>query len=230
MTPRFIINTALGAILILALQAASVAAQSRSAVQGSATKSYPIVRRETYDRVIDIVFPRDNPDYSKTIFAFVIRFRPYSQPESQLIIRRGTEQIEVIEFISLDGDIYVKLNELLARGYKEDAVELAKAIRVKRRVITASFAQVKQWYTGFFDSLANTTKTLREQGGESDRTGGSETIFLHGGIYDLWYEQRLNRMSFSLYDVDLDDVRASAHFKLVQWMDSVRRDVREPKQ
>lgn len=229
MTLRLIINAALGAMLILAPQVTSVEARSGSAVQDRTPKSYSIVREETYNRVLDIVFPRDDPDSSKTIFAFVLRFKPYSQPESQVIIRRGAEKIEVIEYTSLDGRIYTKLNELLARGSKEDAVELAKAIRVKRKAIKVPYAQVKRWYTTFFYSLASTTKTLRDKGGEFDRTGGSETIFLHGAFYNLWYEQRLNQMSFSVYDVDLDDVRSSAEFRLVQWMDTVRREVRNGK-
>lgn len=220
----WIINLALGAMLILTLCTASIDARSRSSSQDQATKSYPLARRETYNRVLDIVFPRDEIDSSKTIFSFALRFKPHSQPESQILIRRGAGEIEVIEYTSLDGDIYAKLNDLLARGSKEDAVELAKAIRVNRRVIRVPYAQIKQWYATFFESLASTTKTLRGKGEEFDRTGGSETIFLHGAIYDLWYKQRLNQMSFSLYDVDLDDAR-SGGFKLVHWMDTVRREV-----
>lgn len=230
MTLRRISRAVACATLVLVLHVTGVDAQRRSAAQNGATKSYPVVRRETYNRVLDIVFPRDDPDPSKTVFAFVLRFRPNSQPESQIVIRRGVDKIEVVEYRSLDGDIYVKLNELLERGSKEDAGELAKAIRVKSRVVSVPLAQVKQWYAGFFDSLASTTKTLREKGEEFDKTGGSETIFLHGGTYDLWYKQFLNQMSFSLYDVDVDDVSSSAEFKMVQWMDTVRRDVEKLKQ
>ena len=129
----------------------------------------------------------------------------------------------------MDGGIYTRLNELLAVGSKEDAVELAKAVRVRKKAVSVPYSQVKRWYATFFDSLASTTKTLRAKGGEFDRTGGSETIFLHGAFYNLRYEQRLNQMSFRLYDVDLDDVRSCGEFKLIQWMDSARQEVEKLK-
>lgn len=103
--------------------------------------------------------------------------------------------------------------------------ELAKLIRVKREEVNISYSQVKRWYTTFFNSLADTNKRLIEKGEEFDRNSGSITIFLHGAGYDLWYVQGLNRMSLSLYDVDLDDVSSSAIFKLVKWKDVVRHDV-----
>jgi vacuolar-type H+-ATPase subunit I/STV1 len=230
MTLRMIVNAALGAILIFALQVTNVNAQRVSAAQDRTPKSYPLAHQETYNRVLDIVFPRADPNPSKTIFAFVLRFKPYSQSESQVIIRRGADKIEVIEYTTLDGGIYAKLNELIASGSKEDAVELAKAIRVKRKAVSVPYAQVKRWYATFFDNLARTTKTLSVKGEEFDRTGGSVTVFLHGAVYDLWYEQGLNQLSFRLYDVDLDDVRSSAVFELVRWMDTVRRTIAELKQ
>jgi hypothetical protein len=229
MTLRLIINTTLAAMLMLTLQVTNVVAQSGSAAQDRSPKPYSIVSEETYNRVLDIVFPRDEFGSSKTIFAFVLRFKPYSQSESQVIIRRGAERIEVIEYTSLDGGIYIRLNELLARGFKEDAVELAKSIRVQRKAVSVPYAQIKRWYTSFFDSLTSTTKMLRGKGGEFDRTGGSETIFLHGAFYRLWYEQRLNQMSFSLYDVDIDDARTGSEFKLIHWMDMVRQEVEKLK-
>jgi hypothetical protein len=36
-------------------------------------------------------------------------------------------------------------------------------------------------------------------------------------------------MSFSLYDVELNDARSGAMFRLVQWMSAVRRDVEKLK-
>ena len=228
MSLRLIINGTLRALFIVVLQVASVCAQSGSA-QERIIQSHPVISPETYNRVLDILFPREDPDPSKTVFVFVLRFKPHSQPESQIVIRRGTDKVEVVEYTSLDGDIYVRLNESLERTGREDAVEMAKAIRIKRREISVPYTQIKQWYTAFFDSLASGTKPLREKGEEFDKTGGSETIFLHGGFYDLWYRQRLNQMSFSLYDVDVDDPRSSGELKLVQWMNAVRRDVAKPK-
>jgi len=69
---------------------------------------------------------------------------------------------------------------------------------------------------------------LREALEKADSTG-AESFVLHGSVYELWYVQGLKAMSFSLYDVDVTDTRSRAEFKLVQWMNTVRRDVEKLK-
>lgn len=223
-TLRLISNSALGVLLILALQVGGANAQRSASPQESTHKSYPVVSRETYNRVLDILFPRDAPTPSNTVWAVVLRFRPSFKSESQIVIRRDVDKVQVIEYASSDGNIYGRLNDVLAHGGKEDAIEMAKAIRVKRRDINVPLAQVKQWHATLFSSIASTTKTLREAGEEFDNTGG-ESFVLDGSVYELWYEQGLNRMSFSLYDVEVDKSTSDGEFKLVQWMNAVRRGV-----
>jgi hypothetical protein len=150
---------------------------------------------------------------------------PSSKPESQIIVRRDVDRkLEVVEYASPDGSIYNKLNEALARGDKEDAAEMAKSIRVTRREVSVGQAQARRWYAAFFDSLAGTTKTLRGALEESDKMG-AESFVLHGTFYDLRYEQGLNKLSFKLYDVEVDKPGSDGEFKLVQWMNGVRREV-----
>lgn len=224
MTLRLIGSPALGAMLILMLQVSSVNAQSGATLQDAQTKTYPVVREETYNRVLEILFPRDVPTSRGSLWAIVLRFRPNSKPESQIIIRRDVNRkLEVVEYTSPDGSIYAKLNEALARGGKEDAAEMAKSIRVTRREVSVTPAQARRWYATFFDSLAGTTKALREALDESEKTG-AESFVLHGTFYDLWYEQGLNEMSFKLYDVEVDKSGSDGELKLVQWMNTVRRD------
>jgi hypothetical protein len=213
----------LSAALIFVLQVGSVSAQSDSS-QDNSQKSYRVVSEATYNRVLDIVFPRDDPDPSETIFSFVLRFEPNSKPESQIVIRRRADKVEVFEYTLSNDDVYTHLNEILTRTGKEDVVEMAKSIRVNRRVTSISLDQAKQWYTAFFDSLTSTTKKLRERGEEFDKTG-SESFILHGATYNLWYKQSLNKMSFSLYDVEVDTPGFDGEFKLVQWMNAVRLEV-----
>lgn len=228
MTLRLNSKSALGVLLILAMQVGNANAQSRSSPQDRTPKSYPVVSRETYNRVLDILFPRDAPTPSNTVWAVALRFRPSFKSELQVVIRRDVDKLQVIEYTSPDGNIYGILNAVLARAGKEDAVEMAKAIRVKRREVSVPLAQVKQWYATLFDSIASTTKTLREAGEEFDKTGG-ESFVLDGSVYELWYEQGLKRMSFSLYDVEVDKSSSDGEFKLVQWMNRVRREVAKSK-
>ncbi|MFN7949554.1 MAG: hypothetical protein U0Z53_29625 [Blastocatellia bacterium] len=218
-------NATLGVMLILMLLISSIKAQSGATLQGAQTKANPVVGEETYNRVLDILFSRDVPASRGSLWTFILRFKPSSKPESQIIIRRDVNRkLEVVEYTSPDGSIYGKLNEALAHGGKEDAAEMAKSIRVTRREVSVAQAQARRWYATFFDSLASTTKALRERLEESDKTG-AESFVLHGTFYDLWYEQGLNEMSFKLYDVEVDKLGSDGEFKLVQWMNAVRREV-----
>lgn len=210
---------------MLTLQVGSASAQFGSHVQEGAPKTRSVVSPETYDQVLDILFPCDAADSAKTVYAFALRFRPSFKPESQIVIRRGVEKIEVVEYTSPNGNIYGKLNEILARTGKEDAVEMAKSIKVRRREISVSAAQIQRWHATLFDSIANTTRPLKDRGEEFDRTNGSETILLDGAIYELWYENRLNKMSYTLHDVEVDTPGSDGEFKLVRWMNAVRREV-----
>jgi hypothetical protein len=223
---RLVSNVFLAA-LILTLQASTVRGQSAS-TPDEPQRFYPVVSRETYNRVLDMVFPRDDPDTSKTIFEFILRFRPSFHSTSQVLIRKRVDRIEVVEYTSPDGNIFDKLNDMLDRGRKEDAVALAKSIRVKRREINVTDTQIKRWYATFFDGLAATEKTLNERGEQSDKTRTLKVI-LDGTTYDVWYKQSLNELSLSLYDVEVETSASDGELKLVQWMNSIRREVTKSK-
>ncbi len=224
---RLIGNLVVGAALSLALQVSIVNGQSNSPPD-KPQRTYPVVSWETYDRVLDTVFPRVDPDTSKTIFEFVLRFGPSFHATSQIVIRKRVDKIEVVEYTSPDGNIFDKLNQILDRRGKEDPVAMAKLIRVKRREIAVVDAQIKRWYATFFDALAPTEKTLNEKGKQSDETR-TVTFVLDGTTYDVWYNQNLNKISLSLYDVEVDTPGSDGELKLVQWMNSIRREVAKSK-
>ncbi|HXQ35597.1 MAG TPA: hypothetical protein VN843_16390, partial [Anaerolineales bacterium] len=180
-----------------------------------------------YNSVLDAVFPRNDPDTSKTNFEFVLRFEPSFHATSQVVIRNRGDKTEVIEFTSPDGNIFDKLNEALSRGVKENAAIMAKSIRVKRREIAIPEAQIKGWYDDFFGSLAATEKTLQQRG-EDALKNQSVTLVLDGTIYTVWYKQGLNKSSLTLYDVEVDTPGSDGEFKLVQWMNRIRRYLTKP--
>ena len=221
--PMRLIGNFVGAALSLALQVSIVNGQ-RNSSQEQPQKTYPVISRETYERVLDTVFPRHDPDTSKTIFEFVLRFRPSFHATSQIVIRKRVDKIEGVEYTSPDGNIFDKLNEILNHGGKEDPVAMAKSIRVKRREITLPDTQLKRWYNGFFDNLAITEKALKQRGEEADKTR-TLTLVLDGTTYEFWYRENLNDMSLSLYDVEIETPGSDGELKLAQWMNSIRREV-----
>jgi hypothetical protein len=221
------IRVALNVTLIIALtlvsQVTGAYSQSKPSPQDGLLKSYKVVSQETYNRVLDILFPQGDLG----VVTIVLRFEPSFQPESQIIIRKDLDKAEVIEYTSLSGNIYSKLNDVMAHGGKEDAVEMAKLIKVRRRSVEVPYAQIKQWHTGLLASIRESLNVFKEKLDEYDT--GTSTIALDGTFYDLWYEQVGDKFSFKLYDEEINDLRSTGKFKLVQWMNTVRRDVRKLK-
>ena len=224
---RLIGNFVLGATFSLAFPISLVNGQSNSS-SDQPQRTYPVISWETYNRVLDAVFPRTDPDTSKTIFEFVLRFEPSFHATTQIVIRNRGDKTEVVEYTSPDGNIFDKLNETLAHGGKKDAVAMAKSIRVKRREIAIPEAQIKRWNNEFFESLATTEKTLQQRGEEALKTR-SVTLVLDGTTYNVLYKQGLNKSSLSLYDVELDTPGSDGELRLVQWMNSIRREVAKSK-
>jgi hypothetical protein len=222
-----IILAVLSATLAVTLQV-GVCAQSSVPHQGLQAPR-PVIDDATYNSVLDIVFPRDEPFSGRTAWSIVLRFKPNAKPESQIVIRSRSNKVEIIQYMPTDGSVYNKLNEVLEQGGRQGAVDLARSISVSRRDLSVPHAKVKRWYSTLFDSIAGTTKSLRETLELADNTG-VESVVLHGSVYDLWYSQGLKSMSFSLYDVDVSDARSSAELKIVQWMVTVQRDVQKLKQ
>jgi len=184
-------------------------------------KNNKIISQEAYNRVLDILFPRDEP---RGDYGLVLRFKPSFHRESQVVIKRGVDKVEVIEYTSLNGNIYSKLNELMSHGAKEDPAELAKLIKVGRRSIQVPYAQIKQWHTSFLESLGQSLITFKNRSEEFDRAG-TISVVIDGTFYDLWYGQGINDMSFSFYDEEVSEKLPDGQLKVVQWMNTVRRDV-----
>jgi hypothetical protein len=95
--------------------------------------------------------------------------------------------------------------------------------------VNISYSQVKHWYSTFFQTLALSSRTLSRRGSEFDRTSGKETVILDGTVYKIFYENRLNEVALSLYDVEVDTPRSNGEVELVRWMNDVRRTVAKSK-
>lgn len=225
MISRLLIRVAISLTCGVALCSEIISAQRCIPQQRQLPQSHPVVTSQTYNQVLDAVFPRETRGDRQIVFEIILRFRPSFQSTSQIIIRKFTTGVEVIEYTSMVGSIYQKLNKILADGGKEDVIEMTKAIKVKKRTVNVSEAQVMRWYDAFFDSFNATAKTLHKIGDELSRTNGSETILLDGTNYDVWYKHRLNELAFSLYDHEVSESISNYEFRLIRWMNTIRLDV-----
>lgn len=183
-------------------------------------KSHKVVSGETHERVLDIVFQLDEADRN---YDFILRFEPSFAPESQIVIKSEGGKTSVVEYTSLSGNIYRKLNSVMANGGKENVVEMAKLIEVRKRVVEVQAAQAALWRTSFADSIGATVKVLEERREEAAR--GIGTITIDGTFYSLWRDQDGSRISTGVWDHEVSNREVTGELKLVQWMNTLRRDV-----
>jgi hypothetical protein len=229
MVMRVVFISILSVALLLITQFSYIVTGYSLTQQNTPPKASPVVSQTTYNRVLDIVFPRDDSGESekgRVFFAFVLRFKPSFKPELQIVIkkREGTDKVRILEYMSPDGNIYGKLNEILSKTGREDAAEMAKSITVRKRVVEVPYLQVKQWHSGFLESLGVSLRTFSRRIQQADMEG-TITVFLDGTFYDLWYENGIDEISFSIYDEEANDHRSTGDLPLTQWMNTVRRKV-----
>jgi len=214
-----------GIFLITVSMIVSCASTTDRQTSGRAVKSNKIITQESYGQVLDLVFPRDETTRN---YLLVVRFGPSFHSESQIVIKGGGDKVEVLEYTSLSGNIYDRLNNFVARGRKQDAVDLAKLIKVRRRAIEVPYAQAKQWQAGFLEGLEELSKSFKEQTEELDKDN-SITAVLDGTLYEVWYSQGVSKTSFRVWDEEVSEKQPNGRMKIVQWMNAVRRDVEKLK-
>jgi hypothetical protein len=197
--------------------------RGQTGIQERPTQMSPVVTPVIYDKVLDAVFPREDPDTSRTVFMFVLRFKPSFKPESQIVIRKAVEGVDVIEYAVQNGNVYGRLNDFLAHGGSENVVKMSKLIIVRKTRVTVPYAQVKHWYNDLLTSIAASTGEFSRRVEDFDKSGDRFAL-LDGTTYDLFYEQE-SKMYFSLYDVEVDTAGSDGRFKMVQWMNTLRREV-----
>lgn len=223
MNKRMLGSVAFTIIVIMSFQPSAVGFRPGELFQ-EPLKTYKVVSHETHERVLDILFQRDeaNRDYD-----FILRFAPSFAPESQIVVKRRFGKAEVVEYTSLSGNIYGKLNNVMANGGKEDAAEMAKLVQVKKRVIEVPTAQVRQWRKSLANSIGATMKALEQRDIEDER--GNGTITIDGTFYYFWYTQVTGDISFNLLDHEISDRKVTGLLALVRWMNTVRLDIGKSK-
>jgi hypothetical protein len=187
-------------------------------------KTYKVIHAATYEKVLDLVFQRGeaNRDHD-----FVLRFEPTNAPESQISIKRTETKTQVVEFTSLSGNIYRKLDNILRNGGKEDAVEMAKQIQVNKRTLNVPAALANQWWTRLPDAMAATIKLLEQRRAEAAR--GVGTITIDGTYYSFSYDQVGSSVFVRVMDYEVSSREVTGETELVRWMNGLRCDIEKLK-
>jgi hypothetical protein len=174
--------------------------------------------------VLDIIFQRDegNRDYD-----IVLRFEPSNAPESQLYIKRTATKTQVLEYTSVNGNVYGKIDNILRNGGKEDAGEMAKQCQVRKRTLEVPTPRANEWWSSLPDAMAATVKLLQHRGAEAAR--GVGTIPIDGTDYRFWYDQVGSNIYARLMDQEISSREVTGEVELVRWMNNVRCDVEKLK-
>jgi hypothetical protein len=192
-------------------------------------QSFQIVSSRTYNQVLDVVFPKD-AEYSKGIlWQLVLRFKPNTKPESQIIIQKLLDGFKVIEYKSENGSIFTRLNKWRNENGKEDIAEMIKDIKVSRIELNIPSNEIKGWYSTFFKVIPDATQKIKYASEEFARTKGAITIFLEGSYYETWFMYGGNEISFVFYDDEINEKQINGKSLLVRWMNKIRLRIQRTK-
>jgi hypothetical protein len=176
-----------------------------------------VLSQKTYERVLEIVFPRPET------YDYVLRFEPSFAPEKQIVISISAGKTDVVEYTSLSGNIFQKLDRLKASGADEDADQMARTIEVKKRIIAVPADYAISWQSQFSKSSVASTQLLEERRQEAE--SGVGTVTIDGTLYTIWHGHKSPDSFFRQWDNEVSDKEVTGEFKLVQWMNSIRRDI-----
>ncbi len=191
----------------------------------------PLLDARTYDRVLDVAFPRDEQALS---YVIVLRFhpevpRPGARPPSQIVIKKGKDEMEVIEYVAQHVSIWDVLDRRLREIGRVDIDELGRSITVRRRTVVLDPRMVTRWHAELITRLRMAVDFARKTSDVFEKSGVSYAA-VHGGSYQLWLDEPTSemKMSFTFRDADVLD-KPTGLLPVVLWMNTVRVAVAKAK-
>lgn len=179
----------------------------------------PVVSDEVLADVRNRLFPLDLLKEGSAKSVIVLRFTPSFEADKQITIIERQTGAEVTELKSLDGNVYYKLNDILARTGREDAREMAKQIRIGKRQVNISSALITKWRDNLTSNLCTTIRPTN--------LSNADSVLLDGTFYTLWYSSGGANISCTFYGSENDSHLHPKNPPLVRWMNAIRLEVKE---
>jgi hypothetical protein len=165
----------------------------------------------TYNRVLDLLFPREEGDFLSKEFILVLRFRPSFDPESQVNITKYKDgRTEVILYtLSSKKNVHYQLIDIRKQLGSDDAQVLAGAIPVQKKVLKSLSTELQR--------LVNQFANLRF----SPKLDTS--LYLDPTQYEMWYETVSNEVYFSFAGPET----GKRHYEnpIINWMNKVLQTI-----
>lgn len=176
------------------------------------------VNYETYKKVVELVFPREQTSFATFEYRITLRYFPHPDPESQIIIKlHQGGRVEVISFTFPPGskNLDEQLHELKVELGREVPEELAQRLPVKVETVTVPP-----------DVMADLLARYRELRFSPQLE--SRWILGDEAGYELWYEAMSGDIHIYLGGPH-PDYDKNAH-PVIRWMNDVRRAVDKARQ
>jgi hypothetical protein len=133
-----------------------------------------------------------------------------TKDSSQVIIQR-----------SLVGNIYSELGHLMAGDPNLDPGSAIRRMKIQTIKVPMTNSTLHQWQSELFSQISVQPKELAQETTRL-RDRGEVTIPLDGTTYEIWYQQGLRRLHFSIGDVEVQESEVTGLSRMVRWMNKVR--------
>ena len=176
----------------------------------------PSVNEEIYEKVMDLVFPREILKNHKARFAFVLRYQPSFRRESQIVVVGRQDGIEVTTYSSVDGNIETRVNDMVRLGSKESAEQMARHFSIQTQNLKLSKDMAGKLHSEFFEALRLSEKV------SAGAMSTSIDVIADGTTYSLWYTGKTD-IHVELQGSDITTPTDADESPLVRWMKDISR-------
>jgi hypothetical protein len=155
----------------------------------------------------------------------IVMRRLDSGPESQVVIRVSSDGlVDARSYRVRNGNahaIAVRYKRLIGT---EDIKRIAALIQVDERRMTVAASETNKWQFTLLEAIEGSVIALRRTA-EQYRKDGTETVVLHGALYELWYVDGPVSAYWSFIDISPDNAVEQSVLPLSRWINMVMDEV-----
>jgi hypothetical protein len=181
-----------------------------------------------YDQLLDVLFPKNILDKPGRRFILILRYKPSFTSESQIVISGREDDVNVVEFTSMDENIYYKLSEILDKTDDEpDIAELAKQFRVRKRELKLPLALLNNWRQKVIKSVSQALipKIQESVLPKADKINDIED----GTSYELWDSSLAGDLYFKPSGNEEQGRDFSGKKDFIKILEGIKREVAKQK-
>lgn len=179
---------------------------------------------EEYDQVMDLLFPLDelrNDRESVTI----LRYKPSFEAESQIVMIRREGYFQIVEYKSLDGNLFYRLDGMSSVRELSPA-EMVKKVRVAKRELRVPYPEAQEWRRNL---LASVYAYMRPKSLKYSPPPKVISVMMDGTSYELWDTWGRWNLHFELQGGSTHKGAPPLEASFIKWMNVVRQAVAKRK-